>query len=140
MGIINPKVTVKHEIGTCALLAVSTFLFSLLIYAAFSSFSRGPEETNIYYGFGFGCATSFVFMLAFIVAGGLKNSYEIVVSRWMDFFESLQISFKFAISEFFENIKDDGMVFWLYILIMIIQVYVAYYCFSFLIDYFGIVI
>ena len=138
MGIVNPKVTVKHECFTCLLLPLGTILFCFIIYLAFDKLSSGPEFANLYYGLAFGCSTSFIFMLAFAVAGGLKNSFNIVVRRWMDFFESLQISFKYAVSEFFEQLKDEGMVFWLYILIMVVQVAVACYGFSVLIEYFGI--
>jgi hypothetical protein len=75
-------------------------------------------------------------MVSFIIAGGLKNSFSIVQERWADFIENLKISFGFALKDFFTHIKNEGMVFWLYILVMIIQLVTASHCFKVLADLF----
>ena len=136
MALRDSKTTVKNECATCVLVLIGTALFSLMIYYLFDKLSNGPESANIYYGFGFGSSAGFLFMISFIIAGGLKNSFSIVLERWSDFIENLQISFGFAIKDYFTHIKDEGMVFWLYILVMIIQLLVASHSLSTLADLF----
>lgn len=136
MALKDSKITVKNECITCALVLIGTALFSLFIFYIFDKLSSGPKHANIYYGFGFGSAAGFLFMVSFIIAGGLKNSFSIVQERWADFIENLKISFGFALKDFFTHIKNEGMVFWLYILVMIIQLITASNCFKVLADLF----
>lgn len=140
MGLTDTKITVKNEVVTNIIIFIGSILISLLIYGLFTKLSRGPSELNIYYGFGFGFAAGFLFMVTFIIVGGLRNSFYIVLGRWVDFFANLKISFGFSLRCFFDDIKSEGMVFWLYILLMVVQFKVAYYCFDILIDYFMILI
>ena len=136
MGLTDTKITVKNEVTTCVMILAGTTLFSFLIYGLFTKLSRGPEELNIYYGFGFGAATGFLFMITFIIVGGLRNSFNIVIARWADFFANLQVSLGFSLSCYFDDVKHEGMVFWLYMLVMFIQFKVSYYCLDILIQYF----
>ena len=128
MGLRDSKITVKNECITCLFITIDTILFSCLLYLIFDKAKELPTHVNWYYGFGFGCATGFLFMICFIIAGGMKNSTHILIERWVDFFENLRISLGFAFSSLFTHIKNEGMAFWLYILLMAAQIGVSYYC------------
>ena len=135
MRLFDNKITLKNERIACAILAIGSLAVCL-----FLSFIFWVTKVNgllcLFYGFGFGSAVNFLFTLSYCVAGGLKNSYEIVVCRWKNFFESLKISFSYAVDEFIQNIKDEGMIFWVYVLIIISQAVFAGFCFAFLIGYY----
>ncbi|MBQ9731403.1 MAG: hypothetical protein IJV94_04805 [Bacilli bacterium] len=134
MGLKETKITFKNEVGTFFIILIGTFVFSYLIFIAFDKTKTLPNYIDMYYGFGFGCAAGFIFMLSFAVAGGMENSFFVELERWIEFFKDLRISFKFATRNFFDHIKEEGFAFWLYILLMVAQVGVAYYCFSNLIE------
>ena len=137
MGIgTNNKITVKNEIMTCVIVLVGTFLVSLVITYLFNRLSNGPKDLNIVYGLGFGFAAGFLFMITFIIVGGLKNSFSLVAERWVEFFQNLKISFGFAVSSFFDHLKHEGMVFWLYMLVMAIQFQVAFHNIMILVNYY----
>ena len=136
IGYTNNKITVKNEVMTCVIVFIGTILLSLMIYGLFCKLSRGPSELNICYGLGFGFSAGFLFMITFIIVGGLKNSFSLVVERWVDFFQNLKISFGFAIESFFDHLKNEGMVFWLYMLLMGVQFQVAYHYLSILVVYY----
>ena len=130
MRLTDNKITVKNECMTCAIVLIGTVLISIGLRWLFHRLENNPGLTDWYYGFGFGSAAGFLFMVSFIIAGGLRNSFYILLERWKDFFKNLQISFGFALESFFSHIKDEGMVFWLYILVMVVQAVTAYYCLS----------
>lgn len=134
MALLDRKITVKNELLTCLFILIGTFLFCVMINYLFSLLKGYGEEINWYYGFGFGCSAGILFMISFTIAGGLSNSFSIMLARWVDFFQNIRISFGFALRSFFLHIKDEGMCFWAYMLVIAIQLAGAYYGISNLVE------
>ena len=70
--------------------------------------------------FSFGVTT--LFNLSCIIAGLFKGTFIVVVRRIRDFFENLTISFKFAIKSYIVDLKEGGITFWIYFLIIVLDV------------------
>lgn len=130
MGLKETKITFKNELFTFFIIALGTAAFSGFIFVVFNVTRKLPDYIDFYYGFGFGCAAGFIFMLSFAVSGGMENASQIELERWVELFKDFKVSVKFALGNFFQHIKDEGIAFWLYIILMVAQVGVAYYCIS----------
>ena len=65
---------------------------------------------------GVGCG--FLFQMGCVIAGLFKGTFKVVVARVKEFFSNLSVNFKFAIKYYWENIKSEGIVFWIYFLII----------------------
>lgn len=129
MGIRNNKISFKNDLATALMIAIGTFLFVLFIKGIFAATKGLNDKISLYYGFAFGSGLSALFYLTFIISGGLRNAYNITVKRWSTLFEDLGISFKFAIKEYFNNIKEEGIALVCYIIVLIAQIITSYYGF-----------
>lgn len=101
--------------------AGSLFLFTLfptfvtlIFWSAFSRWSRLSDEKVLFVSLAFGCLVAFLFELCCVLDGLLQGSLKVVFARMIEFFSNLSISFKFAVKSYFNNIKEEGMVFWIY--------------------------
>ena len=56
--------------------------------------------------------------MACIIAGIFKGTIVVIIKRIKEFFETLNISFKLAIKSYFDNVKEDGLVFYIYFIIV----------------------
>ena len=65
---------------------------------------------------GFGLGT--LFHLSCFVAGTMTEPFCAVKNRIREFFENLIVSFPFAAKYYLYSLKTDGVVFWIYLLIM----------------------
>ena len=61
------------------------------------------------------------------MAGLFKGTFSVVWERTKEFFSNLSISLKFAVKYYFENIKEYGIVFWIYFDILSITLAVTIY-------------
>ena len=87
----------------------------LVIFKFQSSLSNDIKEfSSLALGLGLG----FVFHLACIISGLFKGTLKVIFKRIKEFFETLNISFKLAIKSYVDNIKEDGLVFWIYFVIV----------------------
>ena len=134
MGIRNNKISFKNDLATALIIAIGTFLFILFIKGIFATTKGLNDKISLYYGFAFGSGLSALFYLTFIICGGLRNAYNITIKRWSNLFEDLVISFKFAIKEYFINIKEEGIALVCYIIVLITQIFTSYYGFVKLIE------
>ena len=48
----------------------------------------------------------------------MKGTFKVVINRVKNFFSNLTINFKFAIKYYWDDIKTEGVVFWIYFLIV----------------------
>ena len=74
--------------------------------------------TIFVFGFGFGI----LFQLSCVIAGIMKDAFAVVKARIYSFFEDVQISVKYAFEAYLDDIKVNGIVFWIYLSIMILTV------------------
>ena len=73
--------------------------------------------------FVFGFAMGILFDLGCIIAGLMKGTFDVVKERVKTFFEDLIISIRFALESYFNDIKENGIVFWIYLSIMVATVW-----------------
>lgn len=130
----NNKISFFNDLATSILLFIGTILCILFFAALFSDKSTVGEAISLYYGYAFGCGLAALFTLSFIISGGLRNSFWVLIRRWVIFFQNLNISIGYAIREFFRNIFEEGVAFWCYIAVIIFQVYHCYIGFAKLIE------
>lgn len=92
------------------------FLFRAIFSVTQTDFpAELNEATARTVAFGVG----FLFHLACIIAGALKDSFRLAVMRVADFFENWKVSFKLACSCYVDDIKENGIAFWIMFAIMI---------------------
>ena len=126
------SVTKDYVVGFILIFISAFFVF--LVFAIFNLFSSYPTEDNWNYGFGFGGAFACLFQISFYIAGGMERPLNALLERWTEFFSDIQISFGFAVSGFFDKIKEEGSVFLWYILILLCTIIISVYGFSNLIE------
>ncbi|MEG1528088.1 MAG: hypothetical protein RR248_04470 [Clostridia bacterium] len=72
-------------------------------------------ELNFYQAMCFAGAVGTLFVLAFMFSGGFNEAFKVVVYRVKEFFSDIFISPSMAFKWYGYNIKRDGVVFWIYI-------------------------
>ena len=100
------------------LLISSPFVMYLFFLFIFTRFRPYEVIANRYASISFGCLIAFLFQLSCAIAGLFKGTFKVVIVRLQEFFSNLSISFKFALKYYFENIKSEGIVFWIYFTIL----------------------
>ena len=55
----------------------------------------------------------------------LKKCFRAVVKRVVGFFGNLTISFKFAFKMYIDDLREDGAVFWIYFIIIVITLHLS---------------
>ena len=99
---------------TAFFLIVAPLFFSFTLDIFIGNDTQIEILTIIVFGFGMGI----LFDLGCIIAGLMTGTFSIVKARVADFFDDLVVSFKFAVQSYFNNIKENGIVFWIYLSIM----------------------
>lgn len=96
----------------------SYFLFYLILY---KFFPRGDLEMR-YACVALGGLIASLFQLSCALAGLFKGIFKVVVNRVKELLENLSISFKFAMKYYWENVKSEGIVFWIYFNIILLTI------------------
>ncbi len=86
------------------------FLFYYIIdkYQAFYG-DKLNKFASLFLGFGVG----FIFQLSCIIGGLFKGCFIVVIKRIIGFFDNVRYSFKMAVKLYFDDIRENGIVFWL---------------------------
>lgn len=107
------------------LVGVPVGVFTLLYVAVMKWSSYSNYYLNFYtaQALGFGCG--FLFQLSCILCGLLKKCFRAVVKRVVGFFGNLTISFKFAFKMYIDDLREDGAVFWIYFIIIVITLHLS---------------
>ncbi len=82
-----------------------------------------------------GCGVGMLFHLVVLIQGGFKKSFMAVVNRLKEFFSFITISPSLAFKLYWEDIKTNGVVFWIYFIIISSNLWVFI---SSLIDFFNL--
>lgn len=104
--------------GSCLILILIPLLLFTIVYLCLRSDHRGTPESNLYFALMVGVGAGGLFQLSCVLAGLTKGTFKVVVNRIKEFIENLQIGFKFSFKYYIENIKNYGLVFWIYFLII----------------------
>ena len=108
----------KGVLLTSILLLTIPLVFSFFIDLFMDSKTLINRYTIFVFGFGFGI----LFQLSCVIAGIMKDAFAVVKARIYSFFEDVQISVKYAFEAYLDDIKVNGIVFWIYLSIMILTV------------------
>ena len=94
---------------------VAMYFFFKIPFVTYSKMSK--EEIHCC-SLAFGCGVAFLFQFSCVQAGLFKGTLKVVINRLKEFFGNLSISVKFAYKYYFENIKEEGVVFWIFFVII----------------------
>lgn len=104
---------------TCIALIGIPLLFVLLIRLWINAGTPFPLPKNQSFAIGVGFGLGTVFHLSCIVAGAFTEPFLLLKRRIVDFFENLAVSPSLAFRCYLQDIRDDGVTFTVYFLIML---------------------
>lgn len=118
----NEKNSIISTLLSFLFLLIVPAVLSSVIYFFFSVYSGYGDEINSYYGQGFGYCLGALFQLSCYMSGVLKRPFSVVVERIKEFFQNLIVSFRFALHCYWDNLKTNGITFWVYLLITVFTI------------------
>ena len=117
-----------YGIGLSSIMLVAApIIMYFFFYFIFKNDATLNDKEVIYSSLFFGCGVAWIFQFTCVLAGLMKGTFKVVVERIKELFENLQISFKFAMKHYWENIKSEGVVFWIYFIIINLTLSLAIY-------------
>ncbi len=113
--------------GCFYLIVVPAAIFIVLYLAINISWSQQQYsgEINLATAKAFGCGCGSVFHLSCIIVGQLRESFHTVVERVKEFFINLFVSPALAVKCYWMDLKDGGVVFWIYLAVMGFNLYLT---------------
>ena len=99
-------------------LTIAPILMYFFFKIIFIKYSRMSANQIHYSSLAFGCGVAFLFQFSCVIAGLFKGTLKVVLRRLKEFFSNLTISIKFAYKYYFENIRQEGVVFWIFFVII----------------------
>ena len=103
---------------SAVILTIVPIAVTLFFYWVIGKYSNMNDQQVLYSSIAFGCGVAFLFQLMCIIAGLFKGTLKVVINRLKEFVSNLSISAKFAFTYYFENIKSEGIVFWIFFVII----------------------
>lgn len=119
----NEKSSLASTLLSFLFLLIVPAVLSFIIYFLYSVHGKYSDEINYYYGQGFGYCLGALFHLSCYMMGVLTRPFLVVVGRIKEFFQNLVVSWKFAFRCYFDNLKTNGITFWMYLLITALTTY-----------------
>ena len=99
------------------LIGVPLVFYGIVRVIIFKFQPQFGEELNQATAVAFGFGVGVLFHLACIIAGLMLEPLVAVITRVREFFSNLPISASLAFTVYFKDLKDGGVVFWIYLLI-----------------------
>ena len=115
----QPQKPYRGFVPTCIVLIGVPLLFFLLIYSWLTTGVSFVPSANKTFACGVGFGLGTVFHLSCIVAGAFTEPFILLKRRIADFFENLTVSPSLAFRCYIQDIRDDGVTFTVYFLIML---------------------
>lgn len=103
---------------TCLLLIVIPIALYFILYNLIGKFQEFNELAK-YTAMGFGFGIGSLFHISCAIAGLFKGTFKVVKNRIGDLFSNLKVSAKFAFKYYWEDVKSEGIVFWIYFVIIL---------------------
>ena len=106
---------------TCLILIGMPLIFYVLVHTWFGMQKSGANLSINKTGaeaIGFGLGT--IFHLSCLVAGAFSEPYTLLKRRILDFRDNLEVSFPLAVKCYLQDMRDDGVTFTVYFVIMVI--------------------
>lgn len=108
----------KGIIGSSLILICVPIFITFFLFLVFEKYSKIPSNVNMDFAIMIGCGAGLLFQLSTALCGLFKGTFKVVVNRVKTFFSNLSINFKFAITYYWDDIKTEGVVFWIFFLII----------------------
>ena len=108
----------KGVFGSSLILTVVPILLFLFVLAVVKKFTNQPLSMDVNFSLMVGLGCGFLFQLTCVLSGLMKGTFKVVINRVKNFFSNLTINFKFALKYYWDDIKSEGVVFWIYFLIL----------------------
>ncbi len=119
---MNENKNPYHGIGIITLIEVALpFAVFFIVRAGFNTFSSSTKSVILWQSVFVAGIIAVLFTLGFFI-GCLGKPLMVVVNRLKDFFSYLPISKKVAFSCYALDIKENGVVFWIYLLYLFYSV------------------
>ena len=102
--------------------SIILIIVPIAIYLLFNyyitKYQKFEEEFNAYSAVVLGFGVGFIFQFSCVIAGLTKGTLSVVLSRIGELFSNLSISPRFALKCYIADIKENGIVFWIYFIII----------------------
>ncbi|MGM9631495.1 MAG: hypothetical protein ACI3XL_00180 [Eubacteriales bacterium] len=110
-----------HFVAYIAMVFVP-LVFTWIFYVSIMTFqSQYSREFNWASAKTAGCGIGVLYHLSCLITGAFSHDFKIVKNRLKEFFSDLFVSAKLAFEWYFEDIKTNGLAFWLDMLVIIIN-------------------
>ncbi len=114
---------------TSLLLISIPIIFYFILYYFIAKF-QGSSELAKYTAMGFGFGIGSLFNISCAIAGLFKGTFKVVKKRIRDLFSNFRVSIKFAFKYYWEDIKSEGIVFWIYFFMILTFIILAIAAFN----------
>ncbi|MBQ8624037.1 MAG: hypothetical protein IJ424_06685 [Oscillospiraceae bacterium] len=96
-----------------------TLFINVIVFTILLNLGGKDTELNLASAKAIGFGLSVVFYVILFISGVFDYSMSIVGQRISEFFSNLQISFGFAVKNYFWDIKHNGVAFLIYFIFML---------------------
>ena len=118
----------KGILVTCILLiAVPIVMYLLFKKVIFTNQGKFITYLNNASALCAGFGVGFLFQLSCVIGGLFKGSFSVVKNRVFNLFSDMTISFKYAIRMYWDDIVENGVVFWIVFPIIVTTLCIALY-------------
>lgn len=109
-------------LSSIMLLLVPIFCTIILYFAFIKTQKNTAESMCFLMALGFGGMIGTLFNISCALAGLYKGTLSVILIRISKLFSNLAISFKYAMKQYFNDLITNGFSFWVYLLVLIINI------------------
>lgn len=111
----------------CVILLLVPLIVYLIINDAFNSWTNLDKKTILITSIFISGICGILFYLIAIISGLFKGTFIVVVRRIYNLFSNAKLSIKEALKIYWDDIKMEGIVFWIYLIIFLLFVGITFY-------------
>ncbi|MBE5809369.1 MAG: hypothetical protein E7318_00365 [Clostridiales bacterium] len=94
--------------------------FAVLLYLFISAYTTGTKALHAASAQGIGFGLGFIFHMMCFVGGSFRQGWSALKFRISEFFQNLSLGLGYAITTYWEDLRDDGMTFSICMLVIVI--------------------
>lgn len=112
---------------SCLLLFGVPLAIFVLMYFAFDTWTSYSKQGVMFSAMALGFGTGTIFDLSCVVAGIFKGTFSVIAKRVATLISDLKLIGKRAFKWYFNSVKEDGIVFWIYLFVILVVVFLTVY-------------
>lgn len=124
----NESRITKFSVKTLTIMCLVLF-FVAVPFTLILRISIPRTDENFYASLMFGHGFAFLFQWVFVFIGFFDGIFKVETLRLKNFVSNVKINGKYARNMLIDDIKSNGLIFWLFLLIMILTVVIIVICF-----------